>query len=571
MAINQLLSKIQPQIQLLYPDLVSVVNQKLARYIQNSKTAVNSKTISENDIVLITYGDSILPKTKQSPLQALLEFYQQQAKKTFSAIHILPCFPWTSDDGFSVVDYKTIDINLGDWHDITAIAEHCDLMLDAVVNHISKDSEWFKLFLVGDSQYQNYFIVADPAQDYSLVTRPRALPLLTKFETSQGKKHIWTTFSDDQIDLNFHEPDVLLAIIDVLVFYARKGSQFIRLDAIGFIWKKPDSTCMHLPETHAAIQIMRFILELLVPGTKLISETNVPHEENISYFGNGFNEASLVYQFPLPPLVMHTFLTGNSAHFNHWAKDISPPGKQTHFFNFLASHDGIGVRPVEGLLSKLELDKLVEHTKAQGGLVSYRDNGDGTQSPYELNICYFDAISDNRLDARLNQKRMIAAHALLFSLQGVPAVYIHSFVGSHNDRPAADLSGIARRINRKKMAASDLVTDLENSSSEAALIKNQIEKLASIRRNESMFNPTISQKIHSLSDQLIIIERQKDGEQLWCIINISLNEQLLSNCRNLSDIAGKDLISCKHITLNSKLTAYQCVWLKQLVDTGMNK
>ena len=254
--------------------------------------------------------------------------------------------------------------------------------------------EWFQAFLKDDPQYRDYFIVVEGNPDLSQVVRPRALPLLTTFDTPSGPKQVWTTFSADQVDLNFRNPDVLLEIIDTLLFYVAQGAQFIRLDAIAYLWKEIGTSCIHLPQTHRVIRLFRSVLDAVAPHVMLITETNVPHNENISYFGNGRDEAQMVYNFALPPLVLHTFHTGNSRVLSKWAAGLNLPSDHTTFFNFLASHDGIGVNPARGILSDIEIDALIERVIQHGGLVSYKDDASGVQIPYELNINYFDALSD---------------------------------------------------------------------------------------------------------------------------------------------------------------------------------
>ncbi|HMD81668.1 MAG TPA: alpha-amylase family glycosyl hydrolase, partial [Anaerolineales bacterium] len=333
-------------------------------------------------------------------------------------IHILPFYPWTSDDGFSVVDYRKVDPALGDWKHISAMQSHFRLMFDGVINHISSQSEWFKAFLNDDPRYRDYFVVIEGSPDPSQVVRPRALPLLTSFSTPSGEKRVWTTFSDDQIDLNFQNPEVLLEILDILLMYVERGAAFIRLDAIAYLWKELGTSCIHLPQTHRVIQFLRAALDEVAPHVQMITETNVPHTDNISYFGDGSNEAQLVYNFALPPLTLHSFHTGDAQVLSSWAKTLTLPSNKTTFFNFLASHDGIGLNPARGILSTADIDVLVEKTLEHGGLVSYKHNSDGSQSPYEMNISYFDALSNPHGNESLGLQidRFIAAQAIMLSL-----------------------------------------------------------------------------------------------------------------------------------------------------------
>lgn len=524
--------------------------------------------VSERDVMLITYGDSIREPGK-NPLLSLKEFLNDHCQEMLSAVHILPFYPYSSDDGFSVIDYRAVDPDLGEWKDVHGLAEHFDIMFDGVINHISQHSEWFQSYLKGEPKYAQYFIEADPNEDYSKVTRPRALPLLTEFETASGKKHLWTTFSDDQIDLNFHNEQVFIEIMDLLLFYAANGARFIRLDAIGFMWKKSGTTCMHLEETHLLIQVMRGVLDAVMPGTILITETNVPHKDNISYFGDGYNEAHMVYQFPLPPLTLHALQTGNSRKILEWADSLEPTTESTSYFNFLASHDGIGVRPVEGILSTEEVQAMADTIQAHGGFVSYRDNGDGTKSPYELNINYLDALSHPDDAEELKVKRFMAAQGILLSVIGIPGIYIHSLLGSQNDLKGVEKTGRYRSINREKLDRHIVEQQLTGDTLRSKVFQ-RFKQLLAVRREQPAFHPNAGQEVLMLDDRLFSIKRiAKNGEHIVVLINITNEEiEISSSSSQLGWEAGAkvhDLLSGDVIDADKaiKLAPYQVMWLKK--------
>lgn len=340
--------------------------------------------LSEKDVMLITYGDSIISENDK-PLRTLKKFLDNSCREEITNVHLLPIFPSTSDDGFSVSDYRKIDENLGDWEDIEELSKNYGLMLDAVINHSSKSHQWFKACLEGVKEYKDYYIESDPEADYSLVTRPR----------------------------------VLAEIVDIILFYASKGAKFIRLDAIGFAFKKLGTNCMHLEETHVIVKLMRLFLEYFFPGTYIITETNVPHEDNVSYFGNG-DETHLVYQFPLPPLTMFSLQNGDTIKLTEWAKSLesTPLNKDNTYFNFLASHDGVGVRPIEGILSESEKERLFEIVIENGGRISYKTNTDGSVSPYELNISYMDGITNPLKDKSSLRYMVLSAYKHILSIRG---------------------------------------------------------------------------------------------------------------------------------------------------------
>jgi len=431
-------SLLQEHLRFLYgPAVAAQVWPRLARLLERYRGQIPpppTTGLSQRDALLITYGDQV-QAPGQAPLRGLADFCHRHLAGVVSGVHVLPFYPWTSDDGFSVVDYRAIDPALGTWADVAALrgpAGEFRLMFDAVVNHISAHSAWFQAFLHDDARYRDYFIVVPGTPDLSQVVRPRALPLLTPVETATDSKAVWTTFSADQIDLNYANPDVLLEMVDLLLFYAARGADFIRLDAIAFLWKTIGTPCLHQPQTHRVVQLWRTVLDQVAPHVRLITETNVPHVDNLAYFGDGTNEAQLVYNFALPPLTLHTFRTGDARVLSAWAASLALPSDQVTFFNFLASHDGIGLNPARGLLPAEAVQALVDQVQAHGGLVSYKHNPDGTQSPYELNINYFDALSDpaGAEPLALQVDRFLAAQAIMLALVGVPGLYFHSLFGS---------------------------------------------------------------------------------------------------------------------------------------------
>lgn len=521
--------------------------------------------LSERDALIIAYGDHLW-RDGEAPLVTLRQVLQQ-FKLPVSGVHVLPFFPYSSDDGFSVIDYYQVDPALGTWQDIRALSEDFRVMFDAVFNHISARSQWFQAFLRGEPPYTDYFITVDPSADLSLVTRPRTLPLLTVFDTVNGRQHVWTTFSDDQIDLNFANPGVLLDMLDVLLFYVEQGAQLIRLDAIAFLWKQIGTTCIHLPETHLVIQLMREVLDMVAPQVIIVTETNVPHRENLSYFGDGQNEAQMVYQFALPPLILHTLRSGDASRLSAWAKTIERVSDRTTFFNFTASHDGIGVRPVAGILADDEIEALVKRTQAHGGFVSYKNNPDGSQSPYELNITYFDAITHPEVTAAqpdLAVDRFMVSQAIMLAFIGVPGIYLHSLVGSQNDLVGVETTGRYRSINRQKLNADALLAELDDPLSLRARVFSRYRQMLAARAAEPAFHPLGGQKVLDMAARVFALERTSpDGKDtVLALHNISDNSISI----NLPEGQHRDLISGQVVGGGDglMLEPLQVRWLKRV-------
>lgn len=541
------------QLEYLYGNAEPTLSHLLT-LIEQTTISPPDKPISAADVVLITYGGS-LTKDGQAPLATLRDFVKEHLLEAVNTVHLLPFFPYTSDDGFSVVDYLTVDPDLGDWDDVAALADEVDLMFDAVVNHVSAQSHYLEQYLANNPDYTDFFIDVDPKTDTSQVTRPRTTPLLTLFETSDGAtKHLWTTFSADQVDLNYANPKVLLEVVRVLLEYAARGARIIRLDAVTYLWKELGTSCVHHPKTHAALQLMRTVLETAAPGVLVLTETNVPHAENISYFGDGTNEAHMVYNFALPPLVLHTLLTGDSSTLSTWAKGLETTG-DTCFFNFLASHDGIGVRPVEGLLSPAEIANLTQSVQAHGGHVSFKTNSDGSQSPYELNISYFDALSDPAADEAVNVQvaRFTLAHAIMMSLAGMPAIYIHSLLGSRSDHTGVSKTGRFRSINRAVLEADTVREALADANSLRSQVLTGLTNLLTVRRQQPAFDPQASQEILDVSPQVFAVKR---GGTLTCLHNVSAQTQHVSISEK-----WRDLLSDETGEGDVVLEPYQVRWL----------
>ena len=494
-----------------------------------SETPHDAPTWSEQDQWVICYGDSIVEEGTP-PLAVLDTFLQRYLGDAISGVHVLPFFPWSSDDGFSVIHYREVNSELGEWAHIQNLASHYDLMADLVLNHVSRESLWFVDYLTGSLPGRDYFIEVDPDTDVSQVTRPRSSPLLVPISTRRGTRHVWATFSEDQIDLNFENPDVLLEFVGILLFYLQQGVRIIRLDAVAFLWKRLGTSCIHLPETHTVVRLLRAIVDEIAPGTLLITETNVPHAENISYFGlerlaeGAPDEAHMVYQFALPPLLLHTLTRGEATTLQTWLNSLPVLPKQCTYLNFTASHDGIGVRPLEGLLPDHERDALLELMHRFGGFVSMRSNPDGSDTPYEINITWFEAMRGTRRGPDPWQiARFLCSQAIMLSLQGIPALYIHTLTGTLNDVEGVERSGRLRSINRRRWQLDELALLLESPSTPTHDVFHALHRLLTQRRQESCFHPNAPQRVIETPPELLAIERGPlaSGRRLLALYNVT--------------------------------------------------
>jgi sucrose phosphorylase len=521
----------------------------------------------ERDIIAITYADTILEHRKK-PLVALKHFLDSYLKNTVSAVHILPFFPFTSDDGFSVLNYSSVNESVGSWEHIESIAKDYHLMADLVINHCSARSQWFENFIKDVQPGRDYFVTADPDTDLSAVVRPRTNDLLRTVETTSGTQHVWCTFSHDQVDLNFQNTEVLKEFVNIIRQYLDHGVRIFRLDAVAFLWKKIGTDCLNLPETHEMVRLLRTLIEASQPDAIIITETNVPNRENLSYFGNG-NEAHCVYNFSLPPLLLNTLVTGNCRALKQWMMSMPPARVGTAYFNFIASHDGIGLRPAEGLLSDSEINQLVETMKDFGGHTSWRKLANGEIKHYEINISLIDALKGtcSGLD-QWQIERFICAHTIMLALEGIPGIYLHSFIGTENDHQRVKNSGHNRAINRHQWQYPDIEEQLNDPTSSHSLIYAQMQKIIELRRQQPAFHPNATQFTLHLGDHLFGFWRQSmDREQsIFCISNITNLPQTL----NLSDInlidnqSWLDIITgdlCIGDNQSVSMKPYQTLWI----------
>ena len=571
-----------------------LINEKLLFIYRNEKTGFNIKyysdlildliktfqkdyklkknIISEKTLLLISYGDNLKNKN-EVPLKALKNFFEKNLKNFFEMLHVLPFYPSSSDGGFSVTDHKNVNKDLGTWHDIRSLSNHVSIMADLILNHSSIKGKWFNSFIKEKEDYKNFFFTIDDNFDFSKVIRPRDHKLIQIYNYKKKNNKLWCTFSHDQIDLNFKDPLVLIEFVEIVLLLLSKGVTTFRLDAVAFIWKKNGTSCVNLPETHEIVKLLRLIVNYINPHALIVTETNLPRKENLSYFGNN-DEANWIYNFPLPPLILYTFLFEDSSKISGWSKSMPPAQINNAYLNFIASHDGIGMRPAEGILDNIILDKLFKRVKKNGGKFSFR-KVESKNKVYEANITLFDALkrTDFDKDGIFAVERYIAAHSILLALEGVPAIYFNSLFGTSNDQNAFIKTGIKRNINRFKWEFSDLSKKLKNKNSLENIIYSKILKIISLRQKQIAFHPNATQYTLTLGNKLFGVWRQSidRSQNIFAITNISsvVRELKLSKINLFENQLWFDLLKPDE-SLNNlkilKLKPFQTVWISNKKD-----
>jgi sucrose phosphorylase len=570
--LNTFHKKVNSHLKIIYQNIlldeeINNLTDQIFEITPQVKNDDRSENWNENDIFLISYGDSII-SAKDKRLKTLKNFIDEFITPYFNNIHILPFFPFSSDDGFSITDYKKVRDDLGSWEDISLLSKDYRVMADIVINHASKQSEYFQEFVRGNYEYKDFFISLDEDEGFEEVVRPRSSDLFQEIEISNQKKYLWCTFSHDQIDLNFKNPRVLLFFIKLIYLYSRHGIKAFRLDAVAFLWKEKSTNCLNLPQTHEVVKLFRTILDHYNQNALLITETNLPNLENLSYFGNS-DEANAIYNFTLPPLLLWTLLMGDSTALRKWSMSMPPAKEQTTYFNFIASHDGIGLRPTENILTDQERGTLIDIVKEFGGVISNRKKPDGTETVYELNIALLDAMKGTfkGID-HMQVERFIACHAIMLSLEGIPAFYIHSVLGTTNDYELMKKNSQNRSINRKSWDINEIKNKLLDDKSINNQVYKSIINLIKIRKKQPAFHPNAIQFTFNLGKNFFGIWRQSlDKKQsIFSVTNVTNIFQYL-DLTELNLIESEkwwDLINSKDIDdikSTIALKAYQTVWI----------
>ena len=571
-AIGKLRLRIASQLSNIYPqqDVGSIADRLLAA--MGLEKSLNDAPAAEQywdeqSIAVITYGNTFAEQDEK-PLKSLFGFLHKYLRELIDIVHILPFFPSSSDDGFAVTDYTGVNEELGDWDDVERISAEYRTMSDLVINHCSSRNPWFEQFKRGQAPGRDYFIEADPGEDLSMVVRPRTSPLLSRVETVNGIRHVWCTFSHDQVDLDFRNPEVLVEFVRIIRLYLNRGIQIFRLDAVAFLWKQAGTDCLNLEQTHEIVRLLRTLIEHHTPAAVIITETNIPNRQNLTYFGNG-NEAHLIYNFSLPPLLVYSLISGNCKYLKTWMMSMPPARFGTTYFNFIASHDGIGLRPIEGHLSDEETQGFIDTMQAFGGMVSWRALGGGQKKPYEVNIALYDALKgtiENGADD-MAEKRFICAHAIMLALEGIPAFYIHSLLATRNDYQRMQQTGNPRAINRQRWNLGEIDRLLQQDSHHGRIF-GELARLIRIRRTQKAFHPNATQFTMHFGNAIFAFWRQSiDRDQsIFCLNNVSptVQEINLADINLIVDEDWYDLISATtypDLYAGISLQPYQSIWL----------
>ncbi len=401
----------------------------------------------KNKIQLCTYAD----RFGQGDLVTLQNLLNNQFAGVFGGVHLLPFyFPIDgADAGFDPVDHTQVDNRLGGWNNVKDLSESYDVMADVIVNHVSSNSLAFKDYLKNaeDSVYADLFLTYEKvfptgATQEQLVNlyRPRPGLPFSKIKLANGKEELfWTTFTADQIDIDvFSEAgkNYLLSILDKL---EQANVKMIRLDAAGYAVKKAGSRCFMTDETFDFIE--SFSTMAADRGIEVLVEIHAHYLTQVAIA----KKAGWVYDFALPPLLLHTLIAKNSKSLQAWY-EISPRNAVT----VLDTHDGIGIIDIaaekgvgSGLLTNDEVNELVENIHSNSGHTSRKATGAAASNLdlYQVNCTYYEALGKD-------DQAYLLARLIQFFSPGIPQVYYVGLLAGENDMALLEKTGVGRDINR---------------------------------------------------------------------------------------------------------------------------
>ena len=520
--------------------------------------------VSEKTTMVICYGDSVYSKNQKN-LITFQNFFKKKLAKFIDTIHFLPFYPSSSDSGFAVKDHYKIDNKLGNWSDIKKFSKKKQIMSDIVINHASARGLWFKNFLKEKKPGKDYFILVNSNFNISKVVRPRDHKLLKEINIFKKKDYLWRTFSDDQIDLNFKNPKVLIRFIKIMINLIKHGVTIFRLDAIAYLWKESGTKCINLTQTHEIVKILRIVSNSLNIETLIVTETNLPEKENLSYLGNN-DESNWIYNFTLPPLLIHALLFENGSYLNSWSKKLPQTKIGNSYLNFIASHDGIGMRPLEGILNNKSIKSLLTRLKKNGSKFSYRRINNKKKRVYESNITIFDAlkVSDKDKKGLYNFDRYIAAHTIMFSFEGVPGIYFNSLFGKSNDEAKYIITGNNRDVNRYRWNELNILKRMKNKNTKEHYIFETFKHLLNIRKKQKAFHPNALRTNINLGNNFFCIKRVSLDKKQTILCLTNLTSKLQNTKINKKFSKFKNLIdpNTKSQNLNSiNMKPFETIWL----------
>jgi len=462
----------------------------------------------KNKVQLITYVDRF-GGGGIADLQALLAGPDAPLNGVFGGVHLLPFYHLIdgADAGFDPIDHTRVDARLGGWDDVGALSSHMDVMADVIVNHMSSDSPQFQDFAAQGraSAYDGLFLTMDSVfpqgateRDLLAIYRPRPGAPFTFVTLANGERRIlWTTFTAKQVDIDVTHPQGRAYLMSILRTLAAAGVRMIRLDAVGYAIKKAGDSCFMMPETFAFIDELAATARGL--GLEVLVEVHSYYRKQIEIA----QRVDWVYDFALPPLVLHALFFGTSGPLQQWAQQ-----RPANAVTVLDTHDGIGIIDIgadatdrthrPGLVPPAELDRLVEMIHEHSGGQSREATGAAASNLdlYQVNCTFYDALGRD-------DGAYLIARAVQFFLPGIPQVYYVGLLAGENDMALLERSRVGRDINRHHYSRAEIDAQLQRP------VVQDLLRLIRLRNTHPAFDGQFSVAAPSPSE--LILQWTGDG------------------------------------------------------------
>ncbi len=453
----------------------------------------------KNEIMLITYADSL--GKNLSELGSILNQYLQDV---VGSVHILPFYPSSADRGFAPMTYEEVDPEFGSWNDVEKIALNHDVMVDFMINHISRSSIYFQDFVEHKDaspyadlfiRYKNFWPNGEPSEvdvDRIYKRKPRA-PYIDVTFADGTSEQIWCTFDEEQIDLNMYSPVTRQFVKEQLIHLAKQGASIIRLDAFAYATKKVGTNCFFVePDTWDMLSELKMILEPY--HVELLPEIHEHYSIQLKLAEHGY----YVYDFALPMLVLHALYSGRGERLAAWL--AIAPKKQ---FTTLDTHDGIGVVDVADLMTQEEIDQTKDYLFDRGANVKriYNTLAYKNLDIYQVNCTYYSALGNN-------DNAYLLARAIQFFAPGIPQVYYVGLLAGENDIDLLEKTKLGRNINRHYYSMQEVAQEMERP------VVKQLFKLMKFRNAFHAFDGDIEVTVSDEGAILVIRRTSAAGDKI---------------------------------------------------------
>lgn len=568
---NRIISEIRNALKVVYEQDYVQALKEIEALIEKYGASENlAKTSFKNSEAFLFAMPDALQDGVNKPLETLLNFVSENCAGLFSTLHVLPFCSTAHLNSTAVLDFKTGDPKLGDFDVFTKKDYGLKFMADIELNHVSNRSPWLKNYLDDMEGYENLFMTTWNDFDYDKVYSDGHKP---HFDHQQKIHHgkpllLLSTKGEGVIDFNYGDYHTFIRMLDVILYYTSQKFAALRFLDVDYIWKDPSFAWEGHLKSHYLLKIIRSVMDIVNPDMALAIANPSKRGMAFSYLGSGRDEMQFIYNEALPALLVHAMLNGNSRRLSRWVLSLETGSTFTSLLNASASYDEIDLRPLEGILPKASIESLARHALESGGSVEYYQREDGIKAPEKLHVGFLDIMHKKGDSRELTVKRFMASQALQAILPGIPAVYLHAFLGSTN-YAGPGRGDLARWVlsTHESLDVTALVDELNNPNSMRGMVFKAYSEMLRIRNQQPAFNPRAGFEVAVIDPSVFTLRRYALKQTIWTFTNTSAGYRRVS-LDSLGYFAEfVDLISGKEFKSSQiELGPYEYLWLTPKSD-----